>query len=1193
MSSKVRLIVGVIVVAAIAGVGAFLLLRPDAANQQTASTPTENTDVAPAVDEAAQSPEAAKPEAVAEEKSESKPEAAAFPSATERRERTGRGRIYGKASIPADGPQGLEISIALHKVPAYEVADFNYDDTLVASTVAASGSGEYEFKNVQFGTYVLLATATGYTMNGSGQVSVERPEDETNLNLVPGAEIVGRVINDKGEPVPGAHVFVGGWNIQGQKAFADRNRSLASQVVTDGNGAFATVNLRKSLNNEPGYQLAVKADGYATFLSDYIRAGTQGVEFVLKPGGIVSGMLVQLSDGKPVPDKTVALASELAVEKITAKTDGEGFFFLSDVPPGKHTASLKDDELVLVPETASFQVADGAPTDEIVLQVVAGGRISGRVYDTGSGDGIAEVTLYAYPTENQNARRRDVKSKADGSYVFSGLTTGSYRVEFRKPAGYPDARYEDPNRERIVTANVGKESGGVDFALSRGLTISGRVVDEEGKPVADASVNGNAAQGNAYDYQNTQTDGTFTLAGYSSGQQININASKQGYAMAASKKPESRIIKIEESSITGIELVLGAESTVSGTVVDGAGRPKAGIEVYAIRTGRSNGENLASATSAADGSVKFDGMSTGEYGFIFPEGGGWSTSEVQNAQKITLAKAEHITGVKIVYKSQNEGGLTISGRVLDSKGNGVARADIRLQGPWREITADATGNYTIGGLTAGSYTITAASYAYSGVDTKQAEAGAKNVNFTLKGLATVSGRVVSAATNQPVTAFRVRATGRTGQQYYVRDEFQSIRDADGQFKLSEVEDGSTTIEVRAENFSDAKQTIPAVTEGENRNDVVIRLEEGAILAGRVIDGSGKGVGGAQIFIGAVPQQWQMERQRRGVSSADGTFKLTSLPAGQSDISVSHTKFASKTVSVNLTPRIENKVDIVMSTGGTVEGRITENGKTPLAGQYVYVQVNNDHRQTQSDSNGRYSLAGLPDGKFHVSSNYQSGASNRSQSSTVNVKDGFVSEVNFDFRPGSSVVEGTIYTQPGVTISGESWVSGQVQTATGTMESYGTQTQSDGTYRLEGVVAGTLMIQVHGNNLSKRVTLDIAENTRTKKDILLYGGGTVRVSVTGETGDVQRTVVALLNGSVTIREITPQSIEEIFRDVVGQAGLVNGEAVITAVDPGHYTAIAISLDRAATNDGDPYRGAKWGTAEVDVQDSKEASVRIGL
>lgn len=1188
MQSKTRWAIVAVLAIAIASGAAFFLLQDEPAEPETAITSADAAAPAAASpEELAPAAETAPESAADEEGKPSEQIAAAFPSATDRRERTGRGRIYGKATMPADGPRGLPIEVALHRVPAYDAVEFDYESTL-AGTATAGQDGSYEFKSLPIGTYVLLATATGYTMNGAATLTVERPEREVTLSLVPGAGIAGRVINDAGEPVEGARVFVAGWDIQGQKRFAPRDRSLASQTLTDEAGAFTTVNLRTSLNNEPGYQLAVKAEGYATFISDYIRAGTQGLEFIIKPGGIVSGMLVNVSDGAPLASKTVLLASELAIENISGTTDTEGFFFLTDVPAGTHKPGLRDDALVLVPQTPSIQVVDGMPVDEVVLQAAEGGRIAGRVFDRESGNGIGEVQLYAYATENEGGTRRQINSGADGAYEFKGLSAGAYRVEYRKPDGYPDARYEDPDRERLVTVDVAKRTDGVDFALTRGLTISGRVVDESGKPLGEASVNGNASQGNAYDYVQTKADGTFVLAGFSPQQQVSVSASKQGYAMVSSKQARGNILKIEEEPLSGVEIVMGAESSVSGTVVDAAGRPLPNMEVYIYRLPNGGGPG---ETSSADGSIKFAQLSEGEYGFIFPQGSGWSSSDVAKSQKVKVAKAQHITGLKIVFEDPNKGGLTISGRVVDTKGNGIARAEVRLQGPWREVTADATGNYTMAGLTPGSYTLVASHYSYTGMEMKQADAGAKNVDFALKGMATVSGRVVSAATNQPVTAFRVRATGRDGQQYYVRDEFQSVLDAEGRFKLSQVEDGSTTIEIRADGFADAQAKITPVVENETREDVVVRMEDGVVVAGRVIDGSGKGVSGAQIFIGAVPQQWQMERQRRGLSGGDGSFRLTSLPSGQAEISAAHSSFASRTVSVNLVPRIENKVDIVLSAGGTIEGRITENGRTPLAGQYVYANINNDHRQAQTDADGRYTLAGLPDGKINVGANLQMGSSNRSQNVTVDVKDGFVTEVNFDFRAGNATIEGVIYIEPGVPVGGQTWVNGTITTATGTTESYGTQTGPGGTYRLEGMVAGTLALRVFGQQgANKRISLSIAEGTHTEKDILLYGGSTVHVSVSGAG---PQSSVILVTGAVSMTEFSMQRVQELYQDMVSQAGIVNGEASMTSVDPGQYTAVAVSIDPAAMNSGDPYSGAKWGTAPVSVEEGKEATVRIDL
>ena len=292
----------------------------------------------------------------------------------------------GAAELPED------MRVALHRYDS-ESTEVSYEDTLL-ETVAPESEGAFDFKSLALGSYGLVATRSGQTAYSLATLTRMRTGRELTMRVVPGGAISGRVIDGTGEYIEGAHVFTAAWDIRGQTRNAPRGRALASRVNTDAEGAFVMGNLHIGETGDQGYRLAVKAEGYATYLSDYIAAGTQDVELVLSLGGMVVGQLVRTGTGEPVPDMTITLDSDLAMENLSTPSDAEGWFFMTGVPPGSHRARLVDDELVVVPETAGFEVAEGEQTADILIEVAMGGRITGRVYDGETGAGIArrEIT---------------------------------------------------------------------------------------------------------------------------------------------------------------------------------------------------------------------------------------------------------------------------------------------------------------------------------------------------------------------------------------------------------------------------------------------------------------------------------------------------------------------------------------------------------------------------------------------------------------------------------------------------------------------------------------------------------------------------------------------------------------------------------------------------------------------------------
>ena len=192
----------------------------------------------------------------------------AAPSAAERPpdepedERGGRGRIYGSVAMPGGVPIPSDMRVTLHRFDS-ESLEVSYEDTLL-ETAAPGPDGAFDFKDLPLTSYALFATNAGHTIHSTATLSRARTERNLTLRVVPGGAITGRVLNETGEAVAGAHVFTAAWNMGGQTRNAPRSRALASRVTTDEDGAFVMRNLRIGAPGEHGYRLAVKSEGYAT-----------------------------------------------------------------------------------------------------------------------------------------------------------------------------------------------------------------------------------------------------------------------------------------------------------------------------------------------------------------------------------------------------------------------------------------------------------------------------------------------------------------------------------------------------------------------------------------------------------------------------------------------------------------------------------------------------------------------------------------------------------------------------------------------------------------------------------------------------------------------------------------------------------------------------------------------------------------
>ena len=151
-------------------------------------------------------------------------------------------------------------------------------------------------------------------------------------------------------------------------------------------------------------------------------------------------------------------------------------------------------------------VATGAVVTGIDAQLTEHGTISGTVTDA-NGDPVEGIQVSAGDFSSSTA--------SDGSYLITGLFPGSYTVTFRDvdDRGYAAEFYDDANNEGSATAvevGAGEAVVGIDAQLEEGGSISGRVTDESGDPLAGIT----AMVGGWHDQRAvTGADGSYQIRG--------------------------------------------------------------------------------------------------------------------------------------------------------------------------------------------------------------------------------------------------------------------------------------------------------------------------------------------------------------------------------------------------------------------------------------------------------------------------------------------------------------------------------------------------------------------------------------------------------------------------------------------------------------------------------------------------------
>ena len=393
-------------------------------------------------------------------------------------------------------------------------------------------------------------------------------------------------------------------------------------------------------------------------------------------------------------------------------------------------------------DATQIAVTAGSTTSDINFVLgEEGGRITGMVLSDGEALPDIEVTA-----------RRDTwgwgivqttYTDEFGIYQLSNLEPGLYAIRFRDPTGmYAFEYYNDVTRlDQVIPIDLsqGETVTGVDAELATGGQITGSLSMFDGgypeSSMAGLNVqffNGDHWEDVTYWSPNcgmeepcTSSDYMYTIGGSATGNYI-VNAwgEYQGqyysehYDNALDFSDATQIAVTAGSATSDINFVLGDNNTgrIAGAVT-ASGYPQPGIQVDLFQDYSGYGDwwRLVYAFTDENGQYFIAGLPDGEYRlrFIDPNDILASTyydnkPDLSNADTITIVDGQTIAGVDAAMT----GAGSITGRIsLSGSGSpaGITAMAYRHTGtnwePFGSATADAGGNYAIGGLLEGAYRI--------------------------------------------------------------------------------------------------------------------------------------------------------------------------------------------------------------------------------------------------------------------------------------------------------------------------------------------------------------------------------------------------------------------------------------------------------------------------------------------------------
>jgi uncharacterized GH25 family protein len=420
-------------------------------------------------------------------------------------------------------------------------------------------------------------------------------------------------------------------------------------------------------------------------------------------------------------------------------------------------------------------------------------------------------------------------------------------------------------------------------------------------------------------------------------------------------------------------VVLAPGAAVRGLVVDSKGEPVDGAEVHARASAQAGGPPIlrphdsgpADAVSAADGSFALDDRSPAESIDLTVTRQGYGSITVPGVTAPTAAP------IRVVLQPAGR----VSGRAVDVDGRPVAGASVYLSeeepmsfgGQMALIgsnrghrgTTDDEGGFAFEGVSPGPLRLTAqaARFQKAELDNLELKGGGElsRLEVVLKAGAALEGRVLSPDGPMPDAEVTVVEPSAEGFGF---SSLRATTDGDGLYRIEGVPPGKRTLEARVEGYRRAVRDVEVAA---RTPPVDLQLERGLEVSGRAVDDGGAPVPGAQILLIAGRDFMNASRT---LTEADGGFRVSGLQEGSYTLRATKDGYASdpKGMAVNLTGASASGLEVRLSGGGTIGGRLTglefsQLSRVRVSAQFLY--------SGRVDPEGNYQIPHLPPGNYTV------------------------------------------------------------------------------------------------------------------------------------------------------------------------------------------------------------------------------------
>ncbi len=641
------------------------------------------------------------------------------------------------------------------------------------------------------------------------------------------------------------------------------------------------------------------------------------------------------------------------------------------------------------------------PGEVVTLDIdcALGARLSGIVVDA-RGAPVASASIEVHSIGKSAPVRwrgsENSTSGKDGRFLVSGIPAGEYRLEVER-RGFRDFKLE------LGELADGDVREGLELTLDEGAWVSGVVKWSDGRAAEGAYVRAEVAAPdsaararfdfNMDDMQRVGPDGAFRISGLDNvplhvfatakdGLRPDLVGADPSTKRGASKGARWRAQALNVAPGQALELILQPGLGLAGRVVDDRGEPVrefwiSAMEVREERTGLPIGFEDAVSTKfeAEDGSFLLEGLKPGRWKIGARARGHVSASAPD-------ADVPAPDPLLIVLQRT----ATITGVVVDPRGERVAKAEIRVDVDQRDLftmtdvnrttSADGKGEFKLRSAPSGAIKLSArhAQFARSTPLALTVPPGGslEGLRLVLSGGGRLKGRFHEARLAGDAT-WRVWINAVEGEGYH-----NTTSDARGEFEIERIAPGEYNLRAtRVESSGAAKS---GVASGRNELSAKVTISEGATTevllgapTGESITARGRVTMAGNALEGARIEARRDDFSANTRTAADGSYAIVLEGAGEYAFTA---RMPEGGVSRRESATAVSGADLVVDfdfPGGRIGGRVVDRRGEVVPSAQVRVQRTGTGADAgsgrtgsaETSATGEFNFDGLAGGEYKL------------------------------------------------------------------------------------------------------------------------------------------------------------------------------------------------------------------------------------